>query len=768
MNAKNYLDTLQGRCVAMALVQLISYATIAGCVINHASDRVAIGVLVAGLAALLLMMYRLYGYLARELGCEPRAAADFMRRLATGDANALPPRCSPRGSADSLCATLQLNAARVGENQRIRAALDTVATNVMIADADYNIVYTNASIDAMLHTAEHDIRKDLPAFTATRVVGSNIDIFHKNPAHQRRILDDLRQTHNTKLKIGGRTFSLLVSPIIEAGRRLGTVVEWQDQTAQVESAAAEEQRQEAERRNAEANARIRAALDNVTANVMIADNNRDIIYMNTAVSEMLINAEADLRKALPQFNARNLMGTSIDGFHKNPAHQRDLLANLRGTYRTQIAVANRTFSLIANPVHSPGGERIGSVVEWKDRTAEVHVEKEVGDIVIAASNGDFTRRINLEGKDGFFRQLGEGINQLVNTSEQGLKDIAYVLEALSQGDLTRTIANNYNGTFDELKNYSNNTVQSLTQMLQQIRAATDTINTAASEIAAGNADLSVRTEQQASNLEETASSMEELTSTVKQNADNARQANQLAVSASGVAEKGGAVVQSVVVTMAAINESARKIADIISVIDGIAFQTNILALNAAVEAARAGEQGRGFAVVAAEVRNLAQRSASAAKEIKALITDSVDKVDSGNELVKEAGATMQDIVQSIKRVTDLMAEIAAASEEQSSGIEQINSAVTQMDETTQQNAALVEQASAAAESLREQSEQLSRSVSVFVLSDSAAPPSTAPANTSVRALPKKSLPAASMPKNKSPRLKAAKAARANDDEWNEF
>jgi methyl-accepting chemotaxis protein len=260
--------------------------------------------------------------------------------------------------------------------------------------------------------------------------------------------------------------------------------------------------------------------------------------------------------------------------------------------------------------------------------------------------------------------------------------------------------------------------------------------------------------------------MEELTSTVKQNSDNARQANQLAVSASGIAEQGGTVVQNVVTTMAGISESARKIADIISVIDGIAFQTNILALNAAVEAARAGEQGRGFAVVAAEVRNLAQRSASAAKEIKALITDSVDKVENGNELVKEAGNTMHEIVLAIKRVTDLMAEIAAASEEQSSGIEQINSAVSQMDQTTQQNAALVEEASAAAESLREQSEMLSRAVSVFVLAGAeTAPPEIRSAGT-LRALPRKPQPAAA--KTRAPRLKTAKQSPAAEDEWNEF
>jgi methyl-accepting chemotaxis protein len=241
------------------------------------------------------------------------------------------------------------------------------------------------------------------------------------------------------------------------------------------------------------------------------------------------------------------------------------------------------------------------------------------------------------------------------------------------------------------------------------------ISTAASEIASGNQDLSQRTEEQASSLEETASSMEELTSTVKQNADNARQANQLAAGASEVAVKGGAVVGQVVQTMSSINESSKKIVDIISVIDGIAFQTNILALNAAVEAARAGEQGRGFAVVATEVRTLAQRSAAAAKEIKELISDSVSKVEDGTRLVDEAGSTMDEIVSAVKRVTDIMAEISAASQEQSSGIEQVNQAVTQMDEVTQQNAALVEEAAAAAESMQEQAHELTQVVGTFKL-----------------------------------------------------
>ncbi|MHB1086082.1 MAG: methyl-accepting chemotaxis protein, partial [Thiobacillus sp.] len=256
-------------------------------------------------------------------------------------------------------------------------------------------------------------------------------------------------------------------------------------------------------------------------------------------------------------------------------------------------------------------------------------------------------------------------------------------------------------------------------IISQVRTGTETIAVASREIASGNADLSNRTESQASSLEETASSMEQLTSTVRQNAENARQANQLVGSTADVAVKGGRVVGQVVDTMASIKDSSRKIADIIGVIDGIAFQTNILALNAAVEAARAGEQGRGFAVVAAEVRNLAQRSAGAAKEIKALIEDSVGKVDAGGKLVDEAGKTMDEIVNSVKRVTDIMSEIAAASQEQSAGIEQVNQAVGQMDEMTQQNAALVEQAAAAAESLQDQAGQLAQAVSAFKLDEMA-------------------------------------------------
>jgi len=398
------------------------------------------------------------------------------------------------------------------------------------------------------------------------------------------------------------------------------------------------------------------------------------------------------------------------------------------------------------------------------------VSAEIKRLESAALEGDFSVRGDAAKFKHEFREMVEGLNHLMEVSDTGLSEVARVLESLSKGDLTQRISREMKGTFHRLKQDTNSVAARLTEILRQIRDSTESINVAAREIASGNADLSSRTEQQASSLEETASSMAELTGTVKQNAENARQANQLAAGASGVAVKGGAVVSQVVATMGSINESSKKIVDIISVIDGIAFQTNILALNAAVEAARAGGQGRGFAVVANEVRTLAHRSAAAAKEIKGLIHDSVEKVASGTELVDEAGKTMQEIVESVKQVTDIMAEIAAASQEQSSGIEQVNRAITQMDDVTQQNAALVEQAAAAAESLEEQAGNLASAVRVFKLSERehVRAPVVAPATPAEkpRELPAPRKPA-TIVRHPSAAPKAAKLS-GGAEEWSEF
>ncbi|OQP83148.1 chemotaxis protein [Xanthomonas phaseoli pv. syngonii LMG 9055] len=341
------------------------------------------------------------------------------------------------------------------------------------------------------------------------------------------------------------------------------------------------------------------------------------------------------------------------------------------------------------------------------------MNRQIKQLAQAAAAGDFSARGDAAQFQYDFRIMVESLNQLMATADSSLQALSGMLQAIAAGDLTARMDGQFQGVFAQMRDDANATVTQLAGIVGHIQTSAVSINAAASEIAAGNNDLSQRTEQQAANLEETAASMEELTSTVKQNAEGARQANQLAIGAASVASQGGEVVGKVVDTMAGIQASSKKIADIISVIDGIAFQTNILALNAAVEAARAGEQGRGFAVVASEVRTLAQRSSAAAKEIKDLIGDSVQRVTDGSQLVDQAGRTMAEIVSSVQRVTDIMGEISAASQEQSAGIEQVNLTVTQMDEATQQNAALVEEATAAARAMEEQAQQLTEAVAVF-------------------------------------------------------
>ncbi len=461
--------------------------------------------------------------------------------------------------------------------------------------------------------------------------------------------------------------------------------------------------------------RLKCALDNVSMCVRVADNEGKVIYVNKALNETLHRDEKAFQKENPSFVASQVLGGSIGVFYADPDAAISRLRLLNGTVETRLTLGGRQYNVVTTPVVSATGERLGTVGQWLDLTDQIKSEVEVAAIVKAAVMGDFSGRISLEGKNSFFLQLAESINALMKTSETGLNEVVRVLGALAQYDLTETVSTEYQGIFGLLKDDANATVGQLTEIISRIKEAAQTINLASAEIATGNTDLSSRTEEQASSLQETAASMEELTSTVRGNAANAREANQLAAGASSIALRGGEVVGRVVQTMSSISDSSKRIVDIISVIDGIAFQTNILALNAAVEAARAGEQGRGFAVVATEVRNLAKRSAVAAKEIKDLIGDSVEKVRAGTVLVDQAGKTMEEVQASIKRVTDIMSEISAASAEQSVGIDQVNLSISQMDSMTQQNAALVEQAAAAAESMEEQAQQLTVMMSTFKL-----------------------------------------------------
>jgi methyl-accepting chemotaxis protein len=527
-------------------------------------------------------------------------------------------------------------------------------------------------LDGRILTANENFLKVM-GYTLEEVRGQHHSLFvdpaHRSSDEYRRFWEKLGRgeydaAQYMRLGKGGREVWIQASynPIFDTRGKPFKVVKYAtDITASVLQAAE--------------NGRIKTALDKASASVMLADDNFNIIYVNEAAQKLFRSAENDFRRDLPQFDSARIVGANIDVFHRNPSRQRQILAGLQSSHAAEVRVGGRVMRVVASPVVNASGSRFGTLVEWFDRTQEVLAEEQVAAIVRRALDGDLTERLPTEDKTGFFAKLTDGLNQLLDN---------------------------------------------MSQLVRQIQAAAREVSRGADEISQGNLNLSQRTEEQSSSLEETASSMEEMTSTVKQNADNASQANQLASAARDQAEKGGAVVGRAVSAMDGINDSAKKIAEIITVIDGIAFQTNLLALNAAVEAARAGEQGRGFAVVATEVRSLASRSATAAKEIKDLIQDSVKKVEDGSVLVTQSGQTLEQIVTSVKKVSDIVGEIAAASREQSSGIEQVNKAVTQMDEMTQQNASLVEQATAASQSMAGQARELDRLMQQYRLPGSGA------------------------------------------------
>lgn len=599
------------------------------------------------------------------------------------------------------------------EMYRLKLAMDVTSTCTMVADATHHIIYMNRAAMELFRTVESDLRKDIPEFNADRLIGTHIDTFHKDPSHQRRLLERLTTTFRSHLKVGGRVLEIIANPIIdEHGQRFGTVVEWADRTQETLQA-------ERERQLTQESLRLRNALDNTTTNVMVADETNTIVYMNTSAQAMFKAAENELRRGLPGFRADQLVGMNMDAFHRDPSHQRRIVERLNGTHRSQVQVGDGHFQIIANPILDTRGNRFGTVVEWANKTAEVNAQGDIQRLVESIKGGELHNRIQLEGKDGFFRLLCEELNKITEILEFTFKDFGKVIKAMAEGNLTRkTGYDGYVGYYALMRDDIVKTQHKLSEVFAQIRQTADFIYNASQEIATGNNNLSHRAEQQAASLEQTASSMEELTNTVKNNADNSMQANQVSISARQLAEKGGDVVNRAVSAMSEISASSSKIANIISTIDEIAFQTNLLALNASVEAARAGEQGRGFAVVATEVRNLAQRSAKAAKESRELIQNSLEKVSGGSTLVTESGVMLNQIVEGVVKVGNLVSQIASASKDQADGIQQVNQAVAQMDEITQQNAALAEEASAASVSMCEQANNMVRLLSFFKTHDS--------------------------------------------------
>ncbi len=500
---------------------------------------------------------------------------------------------------------------------RLKLALDTCTSNVMMADANFNICYLNGSVISFLSEAEKDIQKELSNFRVEGLVGKNIDIFHKNPAHQRNMLEKLSGTYKTSIQVGGRSFNLVANPIFSAtNERLGTVVEWLDGTAVGLTDALN---------------RSQAIIEFQMDGTIISANNNFLSAMGYSLDEIK-------GKHHSMF---------VDAAYKGSAEYRKFWDDLnRG--EAQSGEFKRV---------GKGGREI-----WINASYNPIVDLKGKIVRVVKTASDVTQMV---------------VTRTEN--ELGMNEAVKVLTGIAAGDLTQKMNIEYKGTFSDIKKAVNSTVDRLYGMVKQIIDAAQSVNAAATEIASGSTDLSQRTEEQASSLEETAASMEQITGTVKQNSQNATMANDLSNKANGVASDGGRVVGEAVVAMSSIEKSSQKISDIIGVIDEIAFQTNLLALNAAVEAARAGDAGKGFAVVASEVRSLAGRSASASKEIKALINESAGQVKNGAALVNQAGETLKGIVGSVQQVAGIVSDIAAASKEQATGIDEINTAITQMD-----------------------------------------------------------------------------------------
>ncbi|MEL7311416.1 MAG: methyl-accepting chemotaxis protein [Pseudomonadota bacterium] len=544
--------------------------------------------------------------------------------------------------------------------------VDESETAFMMVDRDFNVTYMNEASQKLLGEHRQIFAKRWPGFDPDQMIGSCIDRFHTDPSHQRRMLaQPLTQPFITEIAIDDVTLSLRVTPAFdEQGTHTGSTLEWKDVTAE----KVQKQRDADFRSQLEAVDRSQARIE--------FDLNRKILHAND--------------------NFLKTMGYSVD----------EVIGQDHKMFVSEEYFASTEYTDLWNKVRS-GEAVVGEFKRQSKSGRDVWLQAAYAPVF--DDSGSVMKVVKIASNITEQRELQGAVQQLLNETQS-------VMQQVSDGDLTVRIDNSYDGSLGDLKAAVNNTLSELNRTIGSIYRVADTVGTGASEISTGNADLSQRTEQQASSLERTAASMTEMTQTVQQNAANADEANKLAMETRDQAVSGGEVAERATTAMGEIFAASKKISDIIGVIDEIAFQTNLLALNASVEAARAGEQGRGFAVVASEVRNLAGRSATAAKEIKDLIEDSTRKVNEGSTLVTQSGETLNDIVQRVQKVTEIVGSIAAASSEQSEGISQVNGAIGQMDDLTQQNAALVEEVAAASQSLNQEASNLSQLVRKFTVS----------------------------------------------------
>ncbi len=637
------------------------------------------------------------GFAARPL----RKATLAAQKLATGDylvdvGN--PKRGDEFGDVSRALKDLSL---AVEKSVRLETMITSLSTPVMMCDKDFNITYANDISIATLRTLE----KLLPV-KADNIVGANIDIFHKTPSHQRGMLQSMKLPHKAEFMIGDEWLSLTANPLPSRdGSFQGSYVDWNVVT---ERKRADEQNTDYAGKMA-AISKTQAVIEfNMDGSIITANENFLQAMMYNSLDEIKgkhhsMFADAAYR-ASPDYKA---FWESLNRGEANNGEFKRIKKNGEVIW----------LQAIYNPIADANGKFVKVVKYASDISKQKLAIEEINNLIAGVIKGDLSNRINTAPFEGFYRDMTDSMNKLMESVDAPVSAAVDVLNSLSEGDLTRSMAGEYQGAFNEMQTALNGTIEKLFGMVKQIIKAAQAVNSAATEISSGSTDLSQRTEEQASSLEETAASMEEITGTVKQNSQNASTANELSGKASAVAAEGGRVVDEAVSAMGSIERSSQKISDIIGVIDEIAFQTNLLALNAAVEAARAGEVGKGFAVVASEVRSLAGRSASASKEIKALISESAQQVKTGAQLVNQSGESLKGIVDSVKQVTNIVAEIASASAEQATGIDEINTAITQMDEVTQQNAALVEENTAAAQSMVEQAQELERLMSFFTIEE---------------------------------------------------